>query len=301
MSLLDHDDFDAYLARLRVEREPPSVDALTRLHSAHVEHVPYETSWIHLGERWNVDPAASLRRVAHNGRGGYCFHLNGAFSELLRELGYSVSRHVGGVHGPEGPAETAMTNHLVLTVSELPSDANTGGVWYVDAGLGDALHEPLPLIEGTYVQGPFTVVLERTDAIGDWRLRHDPRGSFPGMVFREASADIGEFASRNEYLSTSPESGFVKLMTVQRRDGTGVDILRELSVTRIDADDARCADWTIGSERELFEVLADLFGLTLTDVDDQARNDLWHHLRTGHEAWLEAQTTGSSAAGSVST
>jgi len=189
----------------------------------------------------------------------------------------------------------------VLTVSDLPSDTNTGGVWYVDAGLGDALHEPLPLTEGTNVQGPFTVVLERTDAIGDWRLRHDPRGSFPGMVFREASADSGEFASRNGYLSTSPESGFVKLMTVQRRDGTGVDILRGLIVTRIDADDARCADWTIGSERELFEVLADLFGLTLTDVDDQARNDLWHHLRTGHEAWLEAQTTGSSAAGSVST
>ena len=38
-----------------------------------------------------------------------------------------------------------MDNHLVLTVSGLPTDDNAAGVWYVDGGLGDVLYDPLPL------------------------------------------------------------------------------------------------------------------------------------------------------------
>lgn len=38
----EHVYVPAYLARLGLEHEPPSVDALFRLHKAHVERVPYE-------------------------------------------------------------------------------------------------------------------------------------------------------------------------------------------------------------------------------------------------------------------
>src|SRR5438270_11139622 len=107
---------DLYLRRLGLEREPPSVPALHRLHRAHVERVPYETVWIHTGDRYSCSAEESLARIARTSRGGYCFHLNGAFSELLAALGYRVVRHVGGVHGPDGPSKQAMTNHLVLTV-----------------------------------------------------------------------------------------------------------------------------------------------------------------------------------------
>ena len=31
-----------------------------------------------------------------------------------------------------------MGNHQVLTVDQLPDEGNPTGVWYVDAGLGDA-------------------------------------------------------------------------------------------------------------------------------------------------------------------
>ena len=45
---------DAYLRRLGVEPEPPSLDLLCRIHRAHVERVPYETLWIQLGQGWSV-------------------------------------------------------------------------------------------------------------------------------------------------------------------------------------------------------------------------------------------------------
>src|SRR4051812_1686171 len=197
---------NAYLRRLGVDAEPPSVEALFRIHRAHVERVPYETTWIHLGERWGVDPQQAMERIAFGRRGGYCFHLNGSLARLLEMLGYAVTLHIGGVHGPELLAES-LTNHLVLTVSGLPSNYNPEGRWYVDAGLGDALYEPLPLIPGTYRQDPHTFVLTQTPGgIGDWHFAHDPKGSFPGMNFKSDATDIGAFAERHVQLSTSPDS-----------------------------------------------------------------------------------------------
>jgi N-hydroxyarylamine O-acetyltransferase len=274
---------DAYLARLGLEPERPSVEALFSIHRAHVERVPYETLWIQLGERWSVDVAESTARIATQRRGGYCFHLNGALSELLRVLGYNVVRHVGGVHGPDGATGAEMTNHLVLTVHDLPDETNPGGGWYVDAGLGDALHEPLPLVAGAYDQGPFHLVLEETPAaVGDWHLTHDPAGSFTGMSWRSAPAQIDAFAERHVWLSTSPDSGFVKLLAVQRRDATGVDILRGLSLTRI-GDGARAS--TLTTSTELTDALGDLFALDIGKISNDARDALWQRVHAAHEAW----------------
>ena len=61
---------EAYLRRLGLEAEPPSVDSLFRIHRAQVERVPYETTWIQLGERWDIDTDAAVERIAKRGRGG---------------------------------------------------------------------------------------------------------------------------------------------------------------------------------------------------------------------------------------
>jgi arylamine N-acetyltransferase len=275
---------DAYLARLGVEREPPSADALRRLHRAHVERVPYETVWIHIGERLDVSPAGALARIARSTRGGYCFHLNGAFSELLAALGYDVVRHVGGVHGPDGPAEEAMTNHLVLTVHGLPSDDNPAGDWYVDVGLGDALHDPLPLVAGAYDQPPFGFELVHTPGgVGDWHLVHDPRGAFTGMAWRAAPADIAVFHPRNVELSTSPESGFVRILSVQRRGPTHADVLRGLFLIRLERETTQR---TLESERELADALGDVFGFDVPDFPGDRLDDLWRRTSAAHEAFV---------------
>ncbi len=293
---------DAYLARLGLPAEPPSVDALFRLHRAHVERVPYETLWIHLGDPWDVDARDSAQRIAFRGRGGYCFHLNGAFSELLRALGYDAVRHVGGVHGPDGPSEDAMANHLVVSVRGLPDDTNPGGVWYVDVGLGDALYEPLPLIAGEYEQGPFRLALEETPgSVGDWHLTHDPKGWFPGMAWRSTPVEMDAFAEKNRSLSTDPESGFVQVLAAARRDATGVDLLQGLRHRRIERDATGSSESIVASRRELVDLLRDVFGLDLGDPDKDAAGDpagdaalderfgeLWTKAQAAHEAWEAA-------------
>lgn len=268
------DDRRAYLSRLGLDAEPPSADALFRLHRAHVERVPWETVWLHLGERWTIDPVDSVARIARTSRGGYCFHVNGAFSELLRALGYDVTRHVGGVHDDNGPTEDSMANHLVLTVAGLPTDDNADGVWYVDVGLGQAIYEPLPRRAGEYHQAGFTFRLTETpDSIADWRFTHDDRGGFRAMSWRSAAVEMPAFEQQHAHLSTSPDSLFVQLLLVQRRDATGVDMMTGLDLRRVDESNA---EPRILSERsDWFAALHDVFGLRFDGVEPAALDRLW--------------------------
>ncbi|WP_113703435.1 arylamine N-acetyltransferase family protein [Nonomuraea lactucae] len=276
-----------YLRRLRLARlldAPPSAHGLRELHRAHVERVPYEVLDIWLGRPTTIDPRDSAERVVR-GRGGYCYHLNGAFHRLATALGYEVTRHVGGVQNRD--AEPGITaNHLVLTVRGLPDEDNPGGEWLVDLGLGDGLHEPLPLVAGTYRQGPFVYGLRPSEvAPGGWRLDHDPGGSFLGMDFGPAATGMSAFAEMHAHLSTSPESGFVRVATVQRRDASGVDCLRGLVLSRLGNGGSSV---TLDTARDYFAALADVFGLTLDDVAAGEKEALFGRVFAAHEAWLAA-------------
>jgi N-hydroxyarylamine O-acetyltransferase len=278
---------DAYLDRLGLEAEPPSAEALRWLHRRQVERVPYETMWIHAGEDWGIDSTDAMKRVAFHGRGGYCYHLNGAFGLLLRSLGYSVEGHVGGVHGAAGPDADSTANHLVLTVDGLASDDNPSGRWYVDAGLGDAMYEPLPLAPGVYRQEPFRLVLEEScDGCGDWHLTHDPSGGFVGMAWTSAAAELEEFEAKHRWLSTAPESGFVQIAMAERRDATGIDVIRGLVLSRAGSN-ARSYE-PLTERADWFAALAEIFDLRFEHSPPGACDRLWSRVIDRHRAWEEA-------------
>lgn len=271
----------AYLKRLGLAAQPPTLEFLQLLHRRHVERVPYETLWIHSGEMWGIDPSASVVRIAREGRGGYCYHLNGALAELLGSLGFNVHRHVGGVHGPDGPSDEAVGNHLVLTVRDLPCEENPSGIWYVDAGLGDALHEPIPLVAGTYQQGPFLLTL-RALCCG-WHLLHDPQGGFTGMQWTTDEAAWGDFAAKHTYLSTSPESGFVRIGMSQCRNATGVDVVRGLVVLRVGSDAGKGEPLT--DRNEWFDALRDVTHLRFDATPSEVLDRLWDRTLRTHREW----------------
>ncbi len=257
---------------------------LFALQRAHVERVPYGNLEIWLGRPTGLDPAESVARIV-GGRGGYCFHLNGALWALLSALGYQVTRHYGSVQGSTEGQAGAIGNHLVLTVSGLPTPDNPGGGWLVDAGLGDAIHDPIPLIEGSYHQGPFVYGLRpSTVEPGGWRFDHDPRGSFAGMDLRPGAVGMDVFADMHVHLTASPDSSFVRTFVVQRRDAGGVDLLTGLALRRMGAT---TTSTVLDREQDYFAAMADLFGLTLTP-DERAL--LWPRLCQAHEQWLAAKT-----------
>ncbi|QKV81585.1 arylamine N-acetyltransferase [Amycolatopsis sp. Hca4] len=269
-------DVIGYLARLGLDPEPPGLDALRRLHAAHVERVPYEALEVQLGRPTPLEPSASLARI-RQGRGGYCYLLNGAFSALLAALGYRVTRHLGGVQGSTADAPNVDRNHLALTVSGLPEAPEQA--WLVDVGLGDGPHEPLPLREGTYVQGPHTYRLRPSEvAPGGWRFDHDPSASFTGMDFAPGVAEMADFAEKHAWLSSAPESGFVRVCVVQRRDEAGVDSLRALTLDRHGAKEL------IGSPGDWWAAAGDVFGIPAALFTAEERERLWRQCVAQHEA-----------------
>ncbi|WP_037879478.1 arylamine N-acetyltransferase family protein [Streptomyces sp. NRRL F-5727] len=272
-------DVDRYLAVLGVDRPAaPTAEALWALHRAHVERVPYETLDNQLERPTGIGAEESVARILR-GRGGYCFHLNGAFAALLAALGYDVELHRAGVQDdevedPAGPGG----DHLALTVRL------DGERWLVDTGLAGGMYEPLPLREGTYTQGPFTYAMTPSAVVpGGWRFVHDPRGAFAAMVFAPEPVELSSFAAEHHRLSSSPESGFVRVLQVQLRDAKGVDMLRGCVLRRIDAEGTH--ERIIDAAAEWYAVLTDVFHLDLGDVDASARARLWHRVRAEHREW----------------
>ena len=283
MNQLSAADAERYLIRLGLPAQgPPSVAGLRALHAAHVERVAYETLEIHLGRPTTVDPLESVARILR-GRGGYCFHLNGAFSTLLRHLGYDVTWHRGGVQGsPSDPAPGAVATHLVLTV------VCEGSPWLVDAGLGDGPREPLPLRTGSHRQGDMAYRLGPSAVVpGGWRFDHDPSGAFHGMDFAPDPAGPADFVDQHRYLSTSPDSGFVRTLSVLRRDAGGVDELQGCVLGRTTGSASSKRELT--TPGEWFAALEGVFGLDLGDTTRREREALWTRVRAGHEQWQAAR------------
>ncbi len=278
----------AYLRRLGVAAEPPSAAALARLHRAHVERVPYETFWLHLGEDWGIDQAGSARRIAGTTRGGYCYQLNGALATLLTDLGYRVSPAVAGVHDAAGPQASTLRNHVALLVDGCPTADNPGGRWYVDAGLGDALHEPLPLRTGVFAQGPMRFGMSEVapGGVGDWHFSHDRGGSFGGVSIVDAPVSMDVFADRHHYHRTSAESSFAKTPTAQRRHATGTALVRGCVHTR--SEQGVVTTHTCERLDEWLDVLDGEFGLRL-DAPRAELAALWTRVRRAHDDWTAAR------------
>ncbi|MEU8134250.1 arylamine N-acetyltransferase family protein [Streptodolium elevatio] len=276
-------DVRGYLTRLGLEdiSGPPSTELLFALHRAHVERVAYEGLHAQLGQTTGLDPAESAARIA-GGRGGYCYHLNGAFAALLERLGFAVARHLAGVQVRFEDPPGVLGNHCALTVRSENRD------WLVDVGLGDGFHEPLPLRAGVYDQGPFSYALTPSDVVpGGWRFTHDPRGSFPRMDFAREPVALDVFAEKHEWLSTSPESSFVRTCALLRRDAKGVDSLIGCVLKRVDASGEVVVE--LETEHDWYTAVADVFGLTLFDIGDEQRHELWAAVHARHEARKSAR------------
>lgn len=284
MERLPDDLAHAYLDLLELDVEPGSVDAgtLKALQVAHVARVPYETLDIVRGRPPGIEPIDSVRRVLRR-RGGYCYHLNGAFSSLLAWLGVDVTRHVAGVQGRGREAPGPNANHLGLT-ARTPD----GREWLVDAGLGDGPAEPLPLIAGEHPQDGYRYRLGvSTAGTGAWRFDHDPRGGFVGFDVAAGPATIDDFRAMHAALST--ESGFTRTVTAQRRVGSRVEVLRGCAFTETTPEGASVVE--IVEHLDWWDVLTEHFGLAYADVPHDERHALWERTLADHRAWRAEQGT----------
>lgn len=293
--MMTRTEIKAYLTRLGIpDIQPPTLAYLTELHRAHVSAIPWQTIDIVAGRPAPIDLRACVRLML-NRRSGYCFHLNGAFSVLLRSLGYRVSWHRAGVQ-PLGQEPRVNSFHLGLTV-DLTDERQQRRRYIVDVGLGDMPYEPLPLRPGAYDQGPLRYRVEPSGVVpGGWRLVHDPHASFVGVdVAPDRLANLDEFVPKHELYSRSPDSPWMKLFIVRQRHAAGSHELRGCVWSRRGPD--RIEKTELDTKSRWLEVLGDVFGEHLADYSRSERDDLWNRVRKLHEEWKLANARGGVEAG----
>jgi N-hydroxyarylamine O-acetyltransferase len=79
---------------------------------------------------------------------------------------------------------------------------------------------------------------------------------------------------------------FVRLAMAERRDATGVDVMRGLVLSRIGTGAG--SGEPVTRRKDWFAVLADVFGLTFDSSSPDALDQLWERVVVGHRAWEAA-------------
>lgn len=164
----------------------PTADTLRELHRRHLMTVPYDSS-LNSGRGtslWagvRIDEDAAFDAVIAGGRGGVCYELNGLFSALLRDLGFTVGVFAAGIRQADGTFGPDLEH--VLGFARVGEE-----IWLTDVGfVGPSYLEPLRLVvdEVTSQYGTdFRIVLDdgyhvvqRKGRAGGWQAvyRFHPR------------------------------------------------------------------------------------------------------------------------------
>ena len=95
------------------------------------------------------------------------------------------------------------------------------------------------------------------------------------------AAVMGDFVAMHAFLST--ETSFATTVTVQRRVGERLEILRGCTYTERSSDGARSREVT--SAAAWWELVLDHFGLAYGDLSADERSSLWRRVRRDHGAW----------------
>ncbi len=248
-------DTESYLERLNYDGPlEPSAETLRRLQHSHLLAVPFENLSIHSNQPIVLTDETLFEKVVTRKRGGFCYELNGLFSALLRELGFSVSMLSAQVANSEGVFGPDF-DHMTLLVSLEQR-------WLVDVGFGDSFLEPLVLDErDAQVQGerayrltPDGERLMLWQRLGkeEWKAQY----RFTPEPFQYADYEL-----MCEYHQTSPSSHFTKARICSKATPDGRVTLSGMRfiVTTNGKRDERL----LHSEEDYEAVLAEHFGINL--------------------------------------
>jgi N-hydroxyarylamine O-acetyltransferase len=235
-------------------------ETLHALHRLHPQVIPFENLDALLNRTPQIDLDAVFSKLVSARRGGYCYEHNVLFRAVLNTLGFETTGLAARVVWNDPHAMLART-HMMLLV-ETPDET-----WLADVGFG-SITLTAPLIfdtgrEQATPHEPFRIdLIERGDyvlrvKIGDtWKsiYRFDLEPQFPA-----------DYAMANHYVSTLPESIFVKHLVMARAVPGQRQTLFDRTFTRRGTTEEK-QEFTTGAQ--LRKVIEDGFGLTLPANDD---------------------------------
>ena len=209
---------EKYFKRIGLEMPEtivPDGQLLKKLHFAHCTTVPYENLDIIRGIPLRLDDEGLYQKVVEEGKGGYCFELNGLFAWLLRELGYKVTEYASRYL--RGESSIPMRRHRVLRVEA------ADGVYCADVGIGEVCPRyPLKLVEGLeQPQFDECYRFDKDEFLG-WVLMDYYKGQWRQFYsFTEEPQLPQDYVALSCYCEKHPDSPFIHAEMFSLKTATG--------------------------------------------------------------------------------
>ncbi|MBO4122931.1 arylamine N-acetyltransferase [Cupriavidus gilardii] len=277
---LDAARLDAYLHRIGLPQRPtPSREALDAIVAAHLQRIPFENIDVLLGRPIDIALDAVFDKLVTRERGGYCFEHNTLLAAALTALDFDVVPLAARVRfGIEEGVPTPQS-HLLLRVRVAHRD------YIADAGFGGP-NPPcsLPLSEPAPQGLPYRLVGAPPSAASN--------GAFHLLDLELNSGDEWiklyrfdlspqawiDYAARNWYVCTHPDSIFLHRLMAARTDGAVRLTMTNGELTERDADGGS-RHVVLETPAQIVATLRERIGVRLDD-----------ETAAGLKAWLARRT-----------
>jgi len=232
--------------------------ALTTLHAAHVDAIPFEGLDPLLRRPVKLDLASVQAKLVGCRRGGYCFEQNVLLKAALEATGFKVTGLAGRVRWnspPESPL--GPRTHMLLKV-DLP-----GGPYLADAGFGGCVLDAPLRFETDAEQHTAMGTYRLTEACGLFSLSAKrPDGWRTMYVFNLEPQIQSDYELGNWFTSTSPLVPFTSKLIMERVSSSKRYKLLNRRLTVETPGGAVEEERSIGSAAEFGRILDEIFHVT---------------------------------------
>jgi N-hydroxyarylamine O-acetyltransferase len=251
-------DLQAYLRRIDWHGAARAdMSTLQAIVAAHLTTIPFENLNPLLGLPVSLEWSALERKLVHEGRGGYCFEQNLLLQAALQAIGFEVSGLIARVLWTRAEDAVTPQTHMLLRVEM------AGESWLVDVGFGGQTLVGVLRLQADVEQATRLEPFRLVQMDGDWRMQSLVRGSWLSLYrFDLRPVPLIDYVVANHYVSTHPDSNFVKHLNVARTTSEGRLSLRdrEFTLRRIGHEPRRR---TLDSVAEIRRVLEKEFLIRL--------------------------------------
>ncbi|GEN65769.1 arylamine N-acetyltransferase [Chryseobacterium rhizosphaerae] len=255
MSVMDQLKLEKYLERIHFSEAPEmNMETLKRIHQLHPQYIPFENIDPYTGNIPSLNLDDVFSKLVTESRGGYCFEQNLLLREVLKYIGFDTRLQQARVVWKREEDAIAAKTHLLLIVNM------HGQEYLVDCGFGIVtLTAPLLLHNEEPQQTPngqFKISKkEELYILWFWKEKWLPVYRFALEYVEPLDLDIA-----NWYLSTYPESMFKKNLVLSKVDEEARYTFSDHTLN-IRKETNEKESVAIESDKQLFQILKDIFGL----------------------------------------
>jgi len=205
---------EEYFCRIGFNRVPASdFETLSAVMQAQLCSVPFENTEVQAGRIPSLKPEDIVQKIVHDGRGGYCYELNGLFAMALENIGF---RYYFAAARPMTYAERRPKTHMVIIVL---LDENK---YLCDCGFGGyGLRVPIKLANETKTEcdsEEFFLEFDNGEYLFSSKIFDEKS---PQYAFADTPQEWIEFTLANYFNATHPNTIFTqkKLAIMQTNSG----------------------------------------------------------------------------------